>query len=103
MKEIQQKVKEFCQKNNLEMSPENRILDTLSELGELSKEILRSTNYGREERKDLEELKTELGDVFYCIINLANELNINLEEALDLILEKYERRLKKGSADSVND
>jgi NTP pyrophosphatase (non-canonical NTP hydrolase) len=75
-------------------------LDLLSELGEVAKEILKSTNYGSRGPEYREEIKEELGDAFYSLINLANHYSVDLEEALALVLQKYEKRLSKGSAGS---
>jgi NTP pyrophosphatase (non-canonical NTP hydrolase) len=100
MKKIQAKVKRFCKKYNLESPPEHRVLDTMSELGEVAKEILRMSDYGRKPIKYREEIKYELGDLFYSLITIANFFNIDLEEALNLALQKYKKRLKKGSPGS---
>lgn len=100
MKKMQQRVKEFCEKNNLESSPEYRVLDTMSELGEVAKEILKMSNYGRKPIKYKDEIKYELGDLMYSLITIANSFDIDLEDALKIALEKYEKRLKKGSAGS---
>jgi len=43
MKELQEKVKEFCEVHKLECPLEFRFLDLVSELGELAKEIIKST------------------------------------------------------------
>lgn len=100
MKELQQKVKKFCKTYHLESPPEHRALDVMSELGEVAKEILKTTNYGRKQREFRSELKSEIGDLLYSLITLANSFDIDLEEALSLVLEKYEKRLKKGSSGS---
>jgi len=50
-----------------------------------------------------EELKSELGDLLYSIITIANSFDVDLEEALNMVLEKYKSRLNKGSAGSEND
>ena len=47
MNEVQKKVQLFCKKNNLSSSVEHRVLDVVSELGELSKEILKASSYGK--------------------------------------------------------
>ena len=102
MKELEEKVKEFCEVHKLECPLEFRFLDLVSELGELAKEIIKSTNYGKEVFKFREEIKSELGDLFFSLVVIANQLNINLEEALNLVLEKYERRIReKGTASST--
>jgi len=41
-----------------------------------------------------------LGNVLYSLITVANKLDINLEEVLELVLQKYNKRLKKGGANS---
>ncbi|MCX8147507.1 MAG: nucleotide pyrophosphohydrolase [Candidatus Woesearchaeota archaeon] len=107
MKELQKKIKKFCKENNLESPIEHRVLDTISELGEVAKEILKMSDYGRKpielKKESMEKLKPELGDLLFSVITLANSLNIDLEDALDIALKKYEKRLKKGSAGSEND
>jgi NTP pyrophosphatase (non-canonical NTP hydrolase) len=103
MREIQERIKNFCKENNMNSPVEHRVLDTMSELGEVAKEILKMSNYGKKPIEYREELKTELGDVLYSLITIANTFNIDLEEALHQVLEKYEKRLIKGSAGSEND
>ena len=103
MKEIQEKIKQFCKENNMESPAEHRVLDAMSELGEVAKEILKMSDYGRKPIEYREELKLELGDVLYSLITIANTFDINLEDALQQVLEKYRKRLKKGSAGSENE
>ena len=103
MRKIQERIKKFCKENDLESPAEHRVLDTMSELGEVAKEILKMSNYGRKPIEYREELKSELGDVLYSLITIANTFDIDLEDALHQVLEKYEKRLKKGSAGSEND
>ena len=103
MKEIQKKIKKFCKKNDLDSPVEHRVLDAMSELGEVAKEILKMSNYGRKPLVYREEIKTELGDVLYSLITIANTFDVDLEDALKKVMEKYENRLKKGSAGSEND
>lgn len=101
--DFQNQIKEFCKKNKLEAPLEHRVLDTISELGEVSKEILKASSYGKKDPMYRPELKLELGDLLYSLITIANYFDINLEEALNLVLKKYENRLKKGSIGSEND
>jgi len=51
MKKIQKRVENFCKENNLDSPVEHRILDLVSELGEVSKEVLKMSNYGRKKLK----------------------------------------------------
>ncbi len=103
MKKLQEKVKEFCRLHRLESPPEHRVLDTMSELGEVAKEILKMSDYGRKPTKYRPEVESELGDLFFSLITLANIFNIDMEEALNMVLKKYEKRLNQGSAGSEND
>lgn len=75
--------------------PEHRVLDTLSELGEVSKEILKMSNYGRKsfEAEDKSKIRSELGDLLYSLITVANSFDMGLEEVLEEALKKYEKRL----------
>jgi len=100
MKEIQARIKKFCEENNMQSPAEHRVLDTMSELGEVAKEVLKMSDYGRKPSVYREELKSELGDVLYSLITIANTFDVDLEEALEMVLEKYEKRLGKGSAGS---
>ena len=94
MKETQHKVKLFCEQNNLESPIEHRVLDLVSEIGEVSKEVLKMSDYGRRKIEIREEITEELGDVFYSLITVANSLGVDLEHALELVLEKYKKRIK---------
>jgi len=87
----------------LQSPPEHRLLDTFSELGEAAKEILKMSNYGRDEFQFREAVKGELGDTLYSLIAVANSLDVDLEKELEKVLEKYKKRLEKGSPDSEND
>jgi len=100
MKELQETVKRFCAEHNINLQPEIRMLDLTSEVGELAKEILKASNYGKKQLEFREEMKLELGDVLFSLITLANALGINLEEALNSLIEKYRARASKGSIGS---
>lgn len=91
---MQQRVKEFNEliKRENNMSVYARLLDVQSELGELSKEYLKVSNYGEKDFEISEDFELELGDVLYSILSLANELNINAENALNGVLDKYKKR-----------
>lgn len=92
MNNIQEKVKQFIAENKMDMSPQSWALDLSSETGEVSKEILKMTDYGRGEFVVNKEINSELGDVLYSLIGLANSLNVDLEESLNMVLEKYKNR-----------
>ena len=101
---MQQKVKSFNEINTREALPVYaRLLDTASELGELAKEYLKSSDYGTQEFEINDDFKLEFGDVLYCLMSLANEVGIDAEEQLDKVLVKYQARIdKKKSMGSEN-
>lgn len=101
--EKQKEIKKFCTDNNMETEIEFRILDLVSEAGELSKEILKSSNYGKNKIELTPNMESEFGDVLFSLMASANCMNINLEKALEAVLKKYKNRLIKGSAGSEND
>lgn len=102
MKDLQLKVKNFCLKNHLDAPIEIKMLDLISEFGEVSKEVIKMSDYGKHEYKYREEFASELGDLFYSLITVANTFDVDLEEMLNEALQKYEKRLKKGGAGSEN-
>ena len=67
-----------------ETSPEQRVLYLVSEIGELAREVLKLTN-PNENGVDIEASRSNLGSEIYdCVWNLcdlANILNIDLEDA----------------------
>ena len=97
---MQNQVKTFNKKYEFlgKMSPENRILDIQSELGELSKEILKNTDYGKQVFNPTDNFILEFGDTLYSLLSLANETNIDANLALEKVLQKYDERFsKKGN------
>ena len=98
---IQERIKTFVQDNKLETSLEHRMLDLMSELGELNKEVLKASKYGKESLKLTETFADELGDVGFSLLCIANQTNLNLEACIQNALSKYQERLKQsGSASS---
>ena len=94
---MQKKVKEFNDKTPFSKGTPvyARLLDIQSEMGELNKEYLKSSDYGTGDFVLSEDFKMEYGDVIYSLLSLANELEINAEDCLDKAISKYESRIKK--------
>ena len=92
MNDQQATVAAFVDEYDLETPPEFRLLDLVSEVGELAKDANTSTKYGT----DPEELALEtdeVGDVYFALLALADSLDIDAEAALEEAMAKYERRL----------
>jgi len=89
---LQEKINKFTKDKGLNSNVNVRIIDLASEIGELSKEVLKGTNYGNEQFRKTKEWESEIGDVLFSLICLANETDTSLEECLGYVLVKYERR-----------
>lgn len=94
---MQEKVKKFndnmpCHKKP--MPTWARVADIQSELGELSKEVLKASKYGTKEFELNDNFVMEFGDCIYSLMSLANELGIDANQALDKVLDKYQKRIE---------
>ncbi len=92
--EMQKRVAEFVELYELNIGITYRMLDLVSEVGELSKVVLQTTEYGRRGFQPNERWEEELGDVLFALICVANSTGVDLERALAMVLEKYRNRLE---------
>jgi NTP pyrophosphatase (non-canonical NTP hydrolase) len=63
------------------------------EVGELAREINHS--YGEKPKKSSEaqgSIAAELGDILYIVASLANSLDIDLDNAFEMVMTKYRQR-----------
>ena len=98
---MQKLVADFINEYGLQSDIETRYIDLISEVGELGKEILKSTNYGKQDFCTNEKIANELGDCFFSLFALCHELKIDSKEALNNALLKYKTRfLQKGEVGS---
>ena len=93
---FQKTVAEFVLKHKLETSMEARLIDLFSEIGELAKETLKGSDYGKTPFTQTAAWEEELADAFFSLVCLANSTGVNLETALEEVLAKYEARLKES-------
>ena len=73
--------------------PLDNLARLMEEVGELAREI--NHRFGSKPKKDDEadqELSLELADILFVLITLANSQGIDLSEAFERVLEKYETR-----------
>ena len=92
MDDIQKTINDFTIKYNLGGSIETRFIDLSSEVGELGQEILEGTSYGMKEFGRTDNLESEIGDVLFSLVSVANCAEVDLELALKNVLTKYESR-----------
>ncbi len=104
MENWQERTRKFAQKHNLTHAPGVTALDLLSEFGEVAKELLKATDYGRYDPLfDNSAIADELGDMLYSLCQLATAVNVDLDQALTAALAKYEARWQeKGHPGSGN-
>lgn len=99
--DYQNLVARFVAEHGLDASAPARALDLVSEVGEVAKEVLKGTDYGRREFQPGSNWSSELADCFFALVCLANSTDVDLEAALARALEKYRARLsEKGDAGS---
>jgi len=90
----QHRVERFLEEHELQTEPTFRVLDLLSEAGEVAKEVNASTGYGQQPDA-VAVAEDELGDTLFALLALCVELEVDAEAALEAALEKYERRLEE--------
>ena len=96
MHEMQQEVDEYIsQFKEGYFSPLAMMARLTEEMGELAREI--NHYYGEKPKKSTEKERTveeELGDVLFVMICMANSLNIDLETAHNVVMDKFQTRDK---------
>ncbi len=96
----QRRVAEFVAAHDLGTEPAHRVLDLVSEVGEVAKEVNVSTDYGAGD--DVEIAADELGDALFALLALAEAVDVDAGEALETAIAKYEARLEaSGDAGSA--
>lgn len=96
VKQLQQEVDEYIsQFKEGYFSPLAMLARLTEELGELAREV--NHYYGEKPKKQTEKEKTieeELGDLLFVLICFANSFHIDLQQAHDMVMEKFRTRDK---------
>ncbi len=94
LKEFQKKINDYIGKySDGYWSPYVMLAALMEEVGELSREINHLKGYKpKKDSEDKKEIKIEIGDILFSIICLANEFKIDLSDALESTLDKYNKR-----------
>lgn len=74
-------------------APLSSLARLTEEVGELAREINHS--YGEKPKKTSEtqgNIAAELGDILYIVASLANSLDIDLDNAFEMVMAKYRQR-----------
>lgn len=93
----QDEVAAFVQRHDMEAPPAYRLLDVVSELGEVAKDAAASTGYG-DRPSEIDIQSDEIGDVMFSLLALAEAADIDAGEALEEALEKYEQRIAESGS-----
>lgn len=96
--QYQKEVKELVKKFNLNWSVYVRYIHLVEEIGELGEAITvhqgdRKAGSGESALADHVDLKEELGDILFGLIDIANRLGISTTEALEDAFRRYEKKL----------
>lgn len=96
MKQLQKEVDDYIgQFKEGYFTPMEMMARMTEELGELSREVMHE--YGPKKKKSNEQKNTieeEMGDVLFVLICMANSMDIDLTQAHDRIMEKFNIRDK---------
>jgi NTP pyrophosphatase (non-canonical NTP hydrolase) len=96
MRDLQTEVDEYIsQFKEGYFSPLAMLARMTEELGELAREV--NHQYGEKPKKSSEKdkaIEEEMGDMLFVLICFANSLNIDLEKAHDLVMNKFNTRDK---------
>ena len=74
-------------------APLSSLARLTEEVGELAREV--NHTYGEKPKKADEEqgnITAEMGDILFILASLANSLGIDLDEAFEQVMAKYQRR-----------
>lgn len=94
MRQLQQEVDDYIsQFKEGYFSPLSMLARMTEEVGELAREV--NHTYGEKPKKKDEadnSIEYELGDILFIVICFANSLGIDLEEAHDRVMKKFNTR-----------
>jgi len=94
MEDYQHTAAKLAGEYGLDASIMARYADLVSEIGELGKELLLGSNYGKEEPHITGGTAKEMGDVLFSLALLANSLNLDLGKCFAAAVEKYRKRFQ---------
>jgi NTP pyrophosphatase (non-canonical NTP hydrolase) len=94
--ELQQLVAKWHREHEMSDSVTTRLFCLGSEVGELQKEHCKGSNYGEVDFEPKAGWPLEMGDIFFALICLANQTDVDLEEAPQASMEKMEERWKEN-------
>ncbi|MFX1340568.1 MAG: nucleotide pyrophosphohydrolase [Promethearchaeota archaeon] len=93
LKTIQKKIDEFIRNHGEYWPPLSMLSAVIEEIGELAREINHLEGFKPKKSTEKQiDIGEELGDIIFAIICLANYYNIDLDEKINYIIDKYQKR-----------
>lgn len=93
--DLQKKIDDFISGHGGYWPPLSMLGAIMEELGELAREINHIEGYKpKKKKKDPSMIGEEIADLIFALICLANTYEINLNEEIEKIFEKYSKRDK---------
>jgi NTP pyrophosphatase (non-canonical NTP hydrolase) len=98
LSELQTHVKQCAEKFNFKWSNYVQYIHLVEEVAELGEALTvqqgdREAGSGESALADHHDLKEELGDVLFNVMQIANQLNLNLDEVMERTFTRYEKKL----------
>ncbi len=88
-------LEDFIARHDLETAPQWSLLDIQAQLGELTRALLKQSNFGREEIQLAPEIAHEkIGDLMFSIAYFALLHNVDIETAMHDSIKRFERKLE---------
>lgn len=103
IKEAQKLVKEFATKNNKLTKGDQEDFPNIDKFDHLHEELIEMSRHLRyHSRKEREKIIIEkkeifvdgIGDLFFALCRLSNQLNVDIEEAFNIVKENIYKRYK---------
>lgn len=91
---MQARVAACLDRYGLHADPSVRLIDLVSEMGELGKAMLTASGYGSEPVRAAPAIRDEMGDCIFSLLALCESLDIDAAEALSAALDKYAARFR---------
>jgi len=93
LKELQEIIKIFVEERDWKRPSSDTLIHLIEEIGEVGRNILIMKDYGGSHTKDKPtNLEEELADVLYLLLKLANENDVDLQNALLTKIEKIREK-----------
>ena len=97
MNSFQEKIRKFCEERDWDQfhNPKDLLLGIVEEIGELRNIVKWEQDSERIKKimeNKLEEIKDHLGDIYWFLAVLANKCGIDLNRAVEEVIEKNGKR-----------